>query len=140
MVNLYEGVMDTNTVLPLSPGRCKVEIDFYIARHDSPEASSFAAESVDVGHRIQLEDVGVCEDVQRGLASRSYDTGRYSVRREAAVHHFHQLLAAKLREAMQRTAVAHARAGSEGAKKRVAIARTVRRASRNGRSRSPRKD
>jgi choline monooxygenase len=140
MVNLYAGVMDTNIVLPLGPGRCRVDIDFYVSQPEGPDGRSFAAESVEVGHRIQLEDVGVCEDVQRGLASRSYDTGRYSVRREAAVHHFHQLLAAKLREAMQRTAVAHARAGSEGAKKRVAIARTVRRASRNGRSRSPRKD
>jgi choline monooxygenase len=101
MVNLYSGVMDTNVVLPLAPERCGVTIDFYVSGADHPEANSFTAESVDVGHRIQLEDVGVCEDVQRGLASRSYDTGRYSVRREIAVHHFHQLLAARLRRGMK---------------------------------------
>ena len=44
----------------------------------------------------QLEDVGICEDVQRGLASRFFDTGRFSVRREAAGYHFHRLLAAHL--------------------------------------------
>jgi choline monooxygenase len=49
-----------------------------------------------VGHQIQLEDVGICEEVQRGLASRSFDTGRFSVRREIAGHHFHQVLAQRL--------------------------------------------
>ena len=135
MVNLYAGVMDTNTVLPLSPGRCKVEIDFYIARPDSPEASSFAAESVDVGHRIQLEDVGVCEDVQRGLSSRCYDTGRYSVRREVAVHHFHRLLAARLREARRGPSVTSLTAKAQGAG-----ARPLRGASKSSRARDPRRE
>jgi hypothetical protein len=36
--------------------------------------------------------------VQRGLASRSYRTGRFSVKREAAGYHFHQLLARWLRQ------------------------------------------
>ena len=38
----------------------------------------------------------LAEEVQRGLASRSYQTGRFSVRREAAGYHFHQLLARSL--------------------------------------------
>ena len=37
-------------------------------------------------------------DVQKGLASRSYDTGRFSVRREIAGYHFHRLLARQLRD------------------------------------------
>ena len=45
--------------------------------------------------------MGVCEDVQRGLASKSYDTGRYSVRREIGVHHFHKYLAKELRAAVK---------------------------------------
>jgi choline monooxygenase len=97
MINLYDGVMDTNLVFPLGPDRCQVVIDFYFARSGTEADRRFARESIDVGHRIQLEDVGVCEDVQRGLGSRSYDTGRFSVRREVAVHHFHRLLAERLR-------------------------------------------
>ena len=31
MVNLYQGVMDTNLVLPLGPDRCRVVFDFYFA-------------------------------------------------------------------------------------------------------------
>jgi phenylpropionate dioxygenase-like ring-hydroxylating dioxygenase large terminal subunit len=97
MLNAYEGVMDTNLVLPLGPDACRVVFDFYFADADGPEARAFAARSMEVGHQIQLEDVGICEEVQRGLASRSYDTGRFSVRREAAGYHFHQLLARHLR-------------------------------------------
>jgi choline monooxygenase len=97
MINLYAGVMDTNVVLPLGPERCRVLIDFYFADLHDPRARELAQQSIELGHRIQLEDVGICEDVQRGLASRSYRTGRFSVRREVAIHHFHRLVAASLR-------------------------------------------
>ncbi len=97
MLNLYEGVMDTNLVLPLGPGACRVVFDFYFTETDGAAAEAFIARSVEVGHQIQLEDVGICEEVQRGLRSRSYDTGRFSVKREAAGYHFHRLLARQLR-------------------------------------------
>jgi choline monooxygenase len=96
MLNVYEGVMDTNLVLPLGPDACRVVFDFYFAGEDGPAAEAFRARSVEVAHQIQLEDVGICEEVQRGLRSGSFDTGRFSVRREAAGYHFHQLLARRL--------------------------------------------
>jgi len=96
MINLYAGVMDTNVVLPLGTERCRVLIDFYFADLESERAQELARQSVELGHRIQLEDLGVCEDVQKGLGSRSYRTGRFSVRREVAIHHFHRLVAARL--------------------------------------------
>ena len=34
----------------------------------------------------------LCEHVQHGLRSATYDRGRYSVSRENGVHHFHLLL------------------------------------------------
>jgi choline monooxygenase len=99
MLNLYEGVMDTNVVLPLGPDRCRVVFDFYFAEAAGPEAERFIADSIAVAHQIQMEDQGVCEEVQAGLKSRSYDTGRFSVRREAGGYHFHRLLAHRLRTA-----------------------------------------
>jgi choline monooxygenase len=99
MINIYAGVMDTNLVLPLGPDRCKVIFDFYFARTEGPEAQRFLADSIAVAHQVQLEDQGVCEEVQRGLGSRSYDVGRFSVRREGAGYHFHRLLARSLRAA-----------------------------------------
>jgi choline monooxygenase len=97
MINLYAGIMDTNLVLPLGPDRCRVIFDFFFGDAATPNPEGYQAESMAVGHQIQLEDVGICEEVQRGLASRSFDTGRYSVRREAGVYHFHRLLAHHLR-------------------------------------------
>jgi choline monooxygenase len=100
MLNLYQGVMDTNLVLPLGPDRCRVVFDFWFADTEGPDAEKFMRESMAVAHQIQLEDVGICEEVQRGLASRSFDTGRFSVRREMGGYHFHQLLARRLRAAL----------------------------------------
>lgn len=97
MINLYQGVMDTNLVLPLAPNRCRVVFDFYFS---AAMPDQLVEDSIAVAHQIQLEDVGVCEEVQRGLGSRWYDTGRFSVRREAAGYHFHRLLAKQLRAAI----------------------------------------
>jgi len=41
---------------------------------------------------IQQEDIAVCEQVQRGLRSRSYDRGRFSALRENGVLHFQSLV------------------------------------------------
>jgi choline monooxygenase len=96
MVNLYQGVMDTNLVLPLGPDRCRVLFDFYFADTDSAAAEKFMADSMAVAHQVQLEDMEVCGEVQRGLKSRTYDTGRFSVKRESGGYHFHRLLAGRL--------------------------------------------
>jgi choline monooxygenase len=96
MINIYEGVMDTNLVLPLGPDKCLVIFDFFFA-DTSPEREQYNAESVAVSDRVQAEDVGICESVQRGLHSRAYGAGRLSVRREAGEHLFHRLLAHDLK-------------------------------------------
>jgi choline monooxygenase len=98
MLNLYEGVMDTNLVLPLGSDRCQVIFDFYFAQIEGAEAQQYIKDSIAVANQVQQEDIGICEEVQKGLASRSYRTGRFSVKRESAGFHFHQLLARKLRE------------------------------------------
>jgi choline monooxygenase len=94
MVNLYAGVMDTNLVLPLGPDGCRVVFDFYFA---DGTAADFIERSIVVAEQVQREDIGICEEVQRGLKSRSFATGRFSVRRENGGYHFHQLLARSLR-------------------------------------------
>jgi len=91
MVNWYEGVLDTNLVLPRGVERTEVIFDFYFA-DVSESARPRNLASIDVGQRIQDEDVSICKSVQRGLSSRAYRAGRLSVRREAGEHLFHRLL------------------------------------------------
>jgi len=99
MLNIYEGVMDTNFVIPLGPNRCKVIFDFFFA-DVSPERDAYNTASVATSDRVQDEDVAICESVQRGLSSRAYGAGRLSVRREAGEHLFHRLLARDLKSGL----------------------------------------
>jgi choline monooxygenase len=91
MINWYQGAMDTNLVIPRGVDKTEVIFDFYF-----PDISNAARErnrqSIEVGQRIQDEDVAICKSVQRGLGSRAYHAGRLSVRREAGEHLFHRLL------------------------------------------------
>jgi choline monooxygenase len=105
MINCYAGYMDTNLVLPLDVDHCRVIFDFFFS--DVSEAAwEYNEQSVKVSDRVQVEDLDICEAVQRGLKSRAYGAGRLSVRREAGEHLFHRLLAADLKKDFVSTAVA----------------------------------
>jgi choline monooxygenase len=100
MINIYEGVMDTNLVLPLGPNKCRVIFDFYFA-DVSPERAEHNTASIATSDKVQDEDVAICESVQKGLGSRAYGSGRLSVKREAGEHLFHRLLARDLKSSAQ---------------------------------------
>lgn len=93
IVNLYSGVMDTNLVLPLGPNRCQVIFDFFYPPITSGKQEKSIRESIAISDLVQKEDIAICEEVQRGIRSRAFQTGRYSVKREEPVYHFHKLLA-----------------------------------------------
>jgi choline monooxygenase len=96
MINCYAGYMDTNLVIPVDTDHCSVIFEFFF--DDISDARrAYNTESIIVGDRVQSEDLGICEDVQRGLKSRAYGAGRLSVRREAGEQLFHRLLAADLK-------------------------------------------
>jgi choline monooxygenase len=91
MINCYGDGMDTNLVIPTGVDTTEVVFEFFFA-DTSEEARARHRASIDVSEKIQDEDVGICESVQRGLQSRAYTIGRLSVRREAGEQLFHQLL------------------------------------------------
>ncbi len=105
MINCYEGYMDTNLVIPVDVDHCHVIFDFYFG-DISDARREYNEQSVNVGNRVQEEDLGICEDVQRGLKSRAYRAGRLSVRREAGEQLFHRLLAADLKRGLEPRAAA----------------------------------
>lgn len=101
MLNLLPGRLQTNRVLPLGPERCVVEFDYYYALAEGGSEAEAAARRQadhDFAHQVQDEDIGICEHVQRGLASGSYEPGRLNPLRENAVFHFHELLRRAYRE------------------------------------------
>ncbi|HST09505.1 MAG TPA: SRPBCC family protein, partial [Terriglobales bacterium] len=105
MINCYAGYMDTNLVIPLDVDHCRVIFDFYFS--DISEARrDYNTQSLAVCDRVQSEDLGICEDVQRGLKSRAYGAGRLSVRREAGEQLFHRLLAADLKGGLGQSSAA----------------------------------
>jgi choline monooxygenase len=100
MINCYAGAMDTNLVIPRGLDQTEVIFDFYFI-DVSAEALEHNRASIEVGQRIQDEDVAICKSVQQGLGSRAYNAGRLSVRREAGEHLFHRLLYADLKSSVE---------------------------------------
>jgi choline monooxygenase len=99
MLNLLRGRLQANRIVPLGVDRCRVEFDYYFAVDDDPDSEARRQADYDFSHLVQHEDIGICEHVQRGLASGSYEAGRLNPLRENAVHHFHELLRRAYREA-----------------------------------------
>ncbi|HET7434402.1 MAG TPA: SRPBCC family protein [Thermoanaerobaculia bacterium] len=91
MLNVYPDNFSTNLILPLGPHRTLTIFEWYF--RDPAAAKKELDETVAFSDEIQIEDIEICESVQRGLQSETYDRGRYSVQRENGVHHFHQLYA-----------------------------------------------
>ena len=91
MLNCYPDNVSLNMVLPLEPDRSLAIFEWYLPEkdHGAPAAKA----SVEFSDQIQIEDVKICETVQRNLHSRSYSRGRYSVKQEKGVHAFHRMYA-----------------------------------------------
>jgi choline monooxygenase len=89
MLNVYADNFSTNLIVPLGPNRTLTVFEWYF--RDPESAREAVDETVAFSDEIQLEDIEICEAVQRGLRSSTYDAGRYSPERENGVHHFHAL-------------------------------------------------
>jgi choline monooxygenase len=92
MLNVYPDNFSTNLIIPLSVDRTLTVFEWYFLDAGSEEATEKIRQTIEFSDEIQQEDIHICEAVQRGLRSISYDRGRYSVTRENGVHHFHSLL------------------------------------------------
>jgi choline monooxygenase len=97
MLNVYPDNFSTNLILPLGHDRTRTVFEWFFPDPEKPETRGAVRRTVEFSDEIQLQDIAICEAVQKGLRSRTYDRGRFSVRRENGVHHFHALLARALR-------------------------------------------
>lgn len=93
MLNIYQGQMQKNIVVPRGPDQCEVIFEWFAVDPPADVASDPDwTRLVAFSDEIQDEDIAICERVQLNLRSRVYDRGRYSTQRENGVHHFHSLL------------------------------------------------
>lgn len=88
MFNFYPWGLSVNVIQPLAINKTKVSFLAYIWKEEL-RADGAGAEL----DKVEQEDEEIVQQVQKGIHSRFYKQGRYSVTREKGTHHFHQLLA-----------------------------------------------
>jgi choline monooxygenase len=96
MVNIYPDNVSTNLIVPISHDKTLTIFEWFF--HDVADSSvqERIQRAIAFSDQVQQEDIALCESVQRGLRSATYNRGRYSVKRENGVHHFHMLLGESL--------------------------------------------
>lgn len=88
MFNFYPWGLSVNVVQPISVSECKVSFYTYVS--DESKLNTGAGNGLDT---TEHQDEEVVENVQKGIRSRFYKHGRYSVTQEKGTHHFHSLIA-----------------------------------------------
>jgi choline monooxygenase len=91
MLNCYPDNVSLNIILPLEAERTLAIFEWYLPDKDLNNQA--AKDAVAFSDQIQIEDVAICEAVQKNLRSHSYQRGRYSVKQEKGVHAFHRMYA-----------------------------------------------
>lgn len=93
MFNFYPWGLSINYIQPLSINKTKVSFLTFIWKEELRSAG--AGGDLD---KVEQEDEKIVQQVQKGIHSRFYKQGRYSVTREKGTHHFHRLLAQFLKK------------------------------------------
>jgi choline monooxygenase len=88
MFNFYPWGLSVNIVKPFSVSGSVISFLIYV--WDESKLEQGAGSDL---FRVEMEDEEVVQSVQKGVRSRFYSHGRYSVTREQGTHHFHRLLA-----------------------------------------------
>lgn len=96
MLNCYPDNISLNIILPLGPERTLAIFEWYLPEKDLD--SEAAGKALAFSDEIQAEDIRICEIVQKNLHSRSYVSGRYSVKQEKGVYAFHRMYREVMKE------------------------------------------
>jgi choline monooxygenase len=88
MFNFYPWGLSLNVVQPLGIDRTRVSFLNYVWNEEKRNVG--AGGNLD---KVESEDEEIVQNVQKGVRSRFYKLGRYSVTKERGTHHFHRLLA-----------------------------------------------
>jgi choline monooxygenase len=92
MLNVYLDNVSINIILPVGHDKTLTIFEWYFEQPGTGEGWESMQQIIAFSDEIQQEDIELCEIVQKGLMSRSYDVGRFSAKRENGVHHFQKLV------------------------------------------------
>lgn len=101
MLNIMPGRLQVNRVDARRANACSTVFDYYYSSIAGEDRDGRIKDDLAFSDHVQQEDVEICEYVQRGLASKAYDQGRFSYDLEGGVHHFQQSLKRSYRGARQ---------------------------------------
>lgn len=87
MLNFYPWGVSVNVVQPTGISDTKVSFYTYVLDQEKPDSAAGAGLD-----EVEKEDEEIVESVQKGVRSRFFRRGRYSVTREQGTHHFHSLI------------------------------------------------
>lgn len=96
-IDVYPDQIDFFQVLPAGPGKCIIRGAVYGEPSTTPALRAVRYLSSRINTAVNAEDKGLCERVQRGLASSSYRPGPLS-RLESCMLEFHDLLRERIPE------------------------------------------
>ncbi|HTE28785.1 MAG TPA: aromatic ring-hydroxylating dioxygenase subunit alpha [Chryseolinea sp.] len=88
MFNFYPWGLSINIIRPMGIAKSKVSFLSYV--WDENKLRQGAGANL---HQVEMEDEDIVQHVQKGIRSRFYKHGRYSVKMEKGTHHFHRLIA-----------------------------------------------
>ncbi|MGB1288008.1 MAG: aromatic ring-hydroxylating oxygenase subunit alpha [Aggregatilineales bacterium] len=92
MLNIYMDNISINIILPEGHDKTLTIFEWYFEQPGTGEGWESMQQIIAFSDEIQQEDIELCEIVQKGLQSRTYDRGRFSALRENGVHHFQTLV------------------------------------------------
>src|SRR5712672_220250 len=92
MFNIYQDNMSSNLILPLGVDKTLTVFEWFFAQPGTGPGWESMQQTIAFSDEIQQEDIALCQQVQRGLKSRSYDRGRFNAKRENGVYHFQRLV------------------------------------------------
>ena len=91
MLNIYPGPgnASTNLIVPIDAENTLAVYEFFF-EDDAPD--DFVRETTDLIHQVMIEDITLCESVQRGMRTGTFEHGRLILSYEHAIRHFQGLV------------------------------------------------
>ena len=87
MFNFYSWGLSINIIEPITASRTRIRfLSYPIENMNQPQQGDATLD------KVEIEDQTVVQNVQKGIRSRYYSSGRYSPKYETGVHHFHLLI------------------------------------------------